>query len=106
LAMAAAFSGQPGRFAELRAVFECRIDSGPMSSDDQSQVRENVKAGLMSEETGMSRLGIDDVDAELERIASERNGRMGRAAAMVGAAPPAPEDGTQPNNQPSNLQGA
>jgi hypothetical protein len=90
LAMAAAFSGQPGRFAELRAVFECRIDAGPMSGDDQAQVRENVKAGLMSEETGMSRIGIDDVDAEKERIASERDSRMSRAAALV-----APTEETQ-----------
>jgi hypothetical protein len=79
LAMASAFAGQPGHFAELRAVFECRIDAGPMSGDDQLQVRENVMAGLLSEETGMSRIGVEDVDAEKERIASEREARMARA---------------------------
>jgi hypothetical protein len=90
LAMAAAFAGQPGRFNELRAVFECRIDAGPMSSDDQTQVRENVMAGLLSEETGMARIGVDDVDSEKERIASEREARMSRAPQIAPA--PVTED--------------
>ncbi len=99
LAMAAAFSGSPGRFAELRAVFECRIDSGPMGAEDQSQVRENVKAGLLSEETGMARIGVDDVDAEKEKIAGERAGRMARQAEMLALAPP-PAAAPSPNGKP------
>lgn len=87
LSMAAAFSGQAGRFAELRAVFECRIDSGPMSAADQREVRENVKAELLSEETGMAKIGVQDVDAEKNRIASERDARMARSAKMAQAQP-------------------
>lgn len=81
LAMASAFAGTPGRFDSLRAVFECRIDTGPMSSDEQREVRENVMAGLLSEETGMARIGVDDVDAERERITAEREARQPTAQA-------------------------
>lgn len=92
LAMGAAFSGQPGRFAELRAVFECRLDTGPISSDDQREVRENVKAGLLSEETGMAEIGVQDVDAEKAKIAEERDARMARSAKLIQAQPQQPTE--------------
>lgn len=71
LAMAAAFANQPGRFDSLRATFTCRVDSGPISADEQKEARENVAAGLLSKETGMVRIGVDDTDAEKAKIAAE-----------------------------------
>jgi hypothetical protein len=93
LAMAAAFSGQPGRYDGLRGVFACRVDTGPVSSDEQAQARENVKAGIMSEETAMARVGIDDVDAEKARIAAERAARQERAREVLGNAGQSAEEG-------------
>lgn len=80
LAMAAAFSGQPGKFKELRAVFECRIDSGPISAEDLRLIHE-LSGGqpLFSQETAMSRAGVDDVDAELVKLSEEGAVRQARA---------------------------
>lgn len=72
LAMAAAFSNQAGRFAALRATVACRLDAGPISSADQQATRDNVTAGLLSEETGMERIGVEDTAAEQARKSSER----------------------------------
>jgi hypothetical protein len=71
LAMGAAFAGQPVRYADLRAVVTCRVSSGPISADEQEQTRKNVETKLLSKETGMARIGVDDVDAEQAKIASE-----------------------------------
>lgn len=72
LAMAAQFSGQPGRFAGLRVDAECRLDLGPVSAYDQESAIKLRDAGFISTETGMSRVGVDDVDAEKTRIAAEQ----------------------------------
>lgn len=71
LTMAATLSGQPDRFASLRATCAARINPGPLSSEDIKAIIEMVKEKLLSRETGMSRLDVDDVDAELARIAVE-----------------------------------
>lgn len=90
LAMAAAFANQPGRFDSLRATFTCRVDSGPISADEQKEARENVAAGLLSKETGMVRVGIDDVDAEKTKIAAEsetaNQAQQTNATAILGRA--------------------
>lgn len=72
LAMAAQFAGQPGRYDDLRAVVTCRVDTGPLTSEEQAEVRANVDAGLYSRETGQALLRIDDPDAENARIMRER----------------------------------
>lgn len=86
LAMGAAFAGTPGKFAELRAVFECRIDAGPMSSDDLRILTElSGSQQLLSRETAMARVGVDDVDSEIERIASEEEAKQARAMQIAQA---------------------
>ena len=90
LAMAAAFANQPGRFDSLRATFTCRVDSGPISADEQDQTRQNVEAGLLSKETGMVRIGVDDTDAEKTKIAAEgetaNQAQQTNATAILGRA--------------------
>ena len=83
LALAATFAGTPGRYADLRAVVTCRVNSGPITSDEQDQTRQNVAAHLLSEETGMARIGVDDVDAEKTKIAAE--GETASAAQQTNA---------------------
>lgn len=72
LRIAAQFCSRSGNFAGLRCDFDARIEDGPVSPEDRSANREDVKAGLLSKETAMSRGGVEDGDAEKERIAQER----------------------------------
>jgi hypothetical protein len=91
LALAAIFAGTPGRFAALRASCDCRIDTGPLSGDEQQQILNQVDKETLSRETAMSRLGVEDVAAEQARIAAERATRQAEAAQLAA---------TQPNTQP------
>jgi hypothetical protein len=93
LAMGAAFSGQPGRFAELRAVFECRLDTGPISSEEMRLAQELAGGEpLWSIETAQAHTKIADVDAENAKLAEERDARMARSAKMIQAQPQQPTE--------------
>lgn len=72
MSLAAAFSNQIGRYDEIRAEAECYLTVGPMSGSDRQDTRENVRAGLLSRRTAMSRDGVEDPDAELSMIKCER----------------------------------
>lgn len=82
LHLAAHFAGQPGRYLDLRAVATCHLDTGPLSTDEAAQVVSLVDARLLSRETGMARVGIDDSDAEAQRIQAEQeaDATVGQAA--------------------------
>ena len=71
LRLAAQLCGRTREFLALRADFNAIIEDGPVDSLDRQENRSDVQAGLMSKETAMSRNGIEDTDAELERIAQE-----------------------------------
>lgn len=88
LAMAEAFAGQPGQYTEtLRAVFECVIDSGPISAEERAALDNSVGAGTLSRQTAMARGGVLDVAAELTRIESDPSAELDaitkRAAAFA-----------------------
>ncbi|PDW02283.1 hypothetical protein [Candidatus Viridilinea mediisalina] len=90
LHLAAQLAGQPGRYLGLRAVATCHLDSGPLGSDESRQVVELVEARLLSRETAMGRIGVDDTDAEARRVAAEREadatvGQVALAAFNSGA---------------------
>lgn len=69
LAMAETFMGSPGKYSKsYRAYFNCRIDTGPVSSDERISYAELVDRGMISMETAMHLVNIDDVDAEIARI--------------------------------------
>lgn len=72
LAMAAHFTGQAGRFADLRVEFNCILDTGPRSAEEELSARENYSAGLLSRETAMSRIGVEDTESEKARIEAEK----------------------------------
>jgi hypothetical protein len=95
LAWAAAAVGQGGRFAPIRADVTCQIDAGPLTSDERRLIIEQQAAGLLSEETAMALLGVDDVDAERARINAERDARQARAP-MTGKTQPLVMPGQEP----------
>ena len=61
-----------GKVGELtdgtRVIVEQRVNPGPRSPDLVRLDIESVEAGIMSRETVMARIGIDDTEAELVRI--------------------------------------
>jgi hypothetical protein len=69
LAFAEQIAGQPGYYTgRLKATFECRVNTGPISVEERTQNIAEVEAGTLSEETAMERGGVLDVDAEKVRI--------------------------------------
>lgn len=72
LEMASQFSGQAGRFRELRASFDAQIDVGELSADERRLLIEEVKAELRPRENTMTLLGSDDPDAWVQQIATEK----------------------------------
>jgi hypothetical protein len=102
LAMAALFSGQPGRYDELRANFESRLDPGPTTTEAQQLVINQRGAGILSLETAMVRSDVDDPDAELAKIEAEKAADMAQQffALRGGEAPNLGGDfTTAPNGQ-------
>lgn len=72
LRIAAQFCNRVNDFAGLRCNFEATIEDGPVSPEERSANRADVQAGLLSKESAMSQNGVDDTDAEKQRIAEDR----------------------------------
>ena len=80
LAMAESFLGSPGKYTEkLRATFTCHVHLGPVSPEERKQNGDDMKAGIVSRETAMSKSGVQDVDAELERMRRDDTARIDMA---------------------------
>lgn len=69
--LGAQLCGQTSKFINLRCEFNSIIETGPVSVLERQENRKDVDDGLMSAETAMSRGGIEDTDAEVERIKQE-----------------------------------
>jgi len=70
---------------DIKAVFDCRLNPGPLTSEMRRAILEMMDKKAISKETAMSMLGVDDVEAEKERILqeSEEIGPMDRASAAL-----------------------
>jgi hypothetical protein len=79
VAYAEEIAGTPGRFtSRYRAVFECNTDTGPLTADEKRQITEAGDKGYLSACTVMERIGVEDVDAENNRILAEKQGSLGQ----------------------------
>lgn len=77
LGMIEALANRPGYFTRaIRLTVDMHVDAGPRSPEERQQDREDVQTALLSPETAMSRGGIEDVQAEAERIASHPASRL------------------------------
>lgn len=77
LALAEVIAGKPGYYTgSLKAIFQCRINTGPISVEERTQNVAEAEAGVLSEETAMERNGILDVDAEKQRINSTPEAKL------------------------------
>lgn len=78
IAVVIAFAGAMSReeqdfLAQFRVVVTLHIDTGPISPEEREQNNKDVQAGTMSTATAMAASGIEDVDAEQQKIAGQPN---------------------------------
>jgi hypothetical protein len=72
LRIAAVLCNRVSDFSGLRCDFDARIEDGPVSPEERDANRSDVKAGLLSKETAMSKNGVEDTDAEKVRIEADK----------------------------------
>ena len=75
LSLVALFAKKPGYFDGIRVSFDCRIDPGPLSSEDRKMNIEEMKAEIKSLEDARIYAGSNDPDALKEQIEEERDER-------------------------------
>lgn len=70
-------TGQRGYFTDnIRLTVDMHVDAGPRSPEERQQDREDVKEGMLSKDTAMSRNSIEDVEGEKDRIMSQPGARL------------------------------
>jgi hypothetical protein len=98
LAMAEALAGTPGKYTKtLRAQCACRLDGGPLLPAERAAIESSI-GKTISQETAMMLVGIEDVEAEKQRMAMDPMSRAKWGEAVGDAlnkltAPGAPVDG-------------
>lgn len=76
--MAETFGKGGPSIGELRLPIEVYPDSGPLTPEEMSALESMTEAGLMSMQTALSRAGINDIEAEKQRIREEEESRVQR----------------------------
>lgn len=87
LSLAAIFAEQAGRYDALRCEFGVIVDAGPLSAQERQQTVAEHQAVLLSAETAMSLLNVDDIAAEMARIEAEQTATDTRTLAVVSGRP-------------------
>jgi hypothetical protein len=72
LKLAATFAQNPKRFDAYRIVFACKLDLGPIGSEDRKANLLEVAAEVKPREIAMTEIGCDDTEAWKGIIRSER----------------------------------
>ncbi len=94
LLLAATLTNRTATYEPLRCEFGAVVGAGPKTADEETSIMNQRDKGLLSRETAMSRLDVDDVTAEIARIDQEDEARTAREDASftrltqpTGAAP-------------------
>jgi hypothetical protein len=74
-----------GLLDTYRVAVNLRVDTGPLSADEQRAINERVAQGTLSLETALARLGEEDVDAEVERLRQDPKAKAAVAVAKANA---------------------
>lgn len=78
LRLAAVLMGAPDRYDALKPMAQARISVVQPTSEDTTATIAKAEAGLISRQTAMTEVGIEDPDAELARIKAESATGTGR----------------------------
>jgi hypothetical protein len=68
--------GITGILDRFRVQVEVHVNSGPMSPEEQKEIREQWEKGAISQETMLARLGVEDVAAEVQRLKAAEEARL------------------------------
>jgi hypothetical protein len=75
--MAEQVMGSPGKWTEkYRVTFACRIDPGPVSTDEKRANTDAADKQQLSRRTAMQLNGVADVDAEIQLITSQEDSQL------------------------------
>jgi hypothetical protein len=78
IAFASAMSNENSDFLEkYRVVMNVNINTGPITHEEIKQNNENVEKGTLSRESAMVANGVEDVDAELQKIMEQPTNMLG-----------------------------
>lgn len=84
IVMAESMMSSPPRYLErFRIVVTLTVDPGPVSPEYQNQVMVMVDKGLLSRPSAMSRLGVEDVQGEMDAIEQDPSAQVGRWKAIA-----------------------
>lgn len=75
--MSAQGLGRKGFLDRFRVTVTLHVDPGPIDPEAVGRNNESVKAGTLSKESAMARAGIEDVEAEVERVESQPESVIG-----------------------------
>jgi hypothetical protein len=82
LAMAEALAQKPGQYTKtIRCQASCRLDTGTLAPDERTAIEASIGKTL-SRETAMALVGVEDIDAEMARIAADPLSRAALATAV------------------------
>lgn len=77
LSMAEFLSNSPGKYTDkFRVTFDCRIDPGPVGSDEKTQYVNASEKQIISRRTARRLSGIQDVDAEEQLINAQPDSQL------------------------------
>ena len=80
LVLAEQIAGIPGRYSsQLRPVFSCRLDTGPINADEARLNTEMGDKGYLSRETVMTRNQVTDIENEEALLAAQPGANLGVA---------------------------
>ena len=69
---ASLFTGNPAEYDNLRPTVAANVNTGPLTDLERQAIVDQYKQGLRSRESAMVLLGVNDPDAEFERIMGEK----------------------------------
>lgn len=71
LKLAAALSGSPGMFDEIKPQVKLHLNLGPLTSEERESIIKQYEAGLLSRETALHMLGSRNIDVEIQRLTED-----------------------------------
>lgn len=76
--IATEFGSDAPSIEDLRVPVEVFTDTGPLTPEEMNALSTMTETGLMSMQTALSRAGINDIEAEMQRIEEEEDTRLQR----------------------------